>query len=252
MPTEGRAATARPLSSPVITVLVALGIERASLTRAHAVDHGRIAIEQTGPGLERAALAAEAALAGGARALVSFGLAGGLKPGLAAGTVILPRAVLTEGGGHWVADPHWRQRLAAALAEQAVAGDGDLLSVREPLRSASSKASAAAASGAVVVDMESAAIAAAAARRRVPFVALRVVVDEAADAVPSGAERFVDARGEQRLGAAVGAVCRPADWHALWQLACRYRRARRALDSAARVLVAQGFGRDAVELAERD
>ncbi len=49
--------------------------------------------------------------------------------------------------------------------------------------------------------MESAAIAAVAARAGARFVALRVVVDAAADELPADVERWIDERGERRIGA---------------------------------------------------
>ncbi len=77
--------------------------------------------------------------------------------------------------------------------------------------------------------MESAAIAAVAARAGARFVALRVVVDAAGDELPADVERWIDERGERRIGAALAAALRPAQWRGLWMLAQRYRVARRTL-----------------------
>ena len=66
---------------------------------------------------ETACIAAETLVADGARALVSFGLAGGLVPDLAPGTAVMPQAVV-HGAGVWRLAP--ANRLAGEL--DAVAG----------------------------------------------------------------------------------------------------------------------------------
>jgi hypothetical protein len=104
---------------------------------------------------------------------------------------------------------------------------------------------AAVASGAVAVDMESAAIAAVAAQAGVPFVALRVIVDGRDDAVPEGAESWIDERGNRRLASALAAVAKPGEWMALWRLAQRYRVASRVLARLARCVATRGLLGDA-------
>src|SRR5690606_2919639 len=99
-----------------------------------------------------------------------------------------------------------------------------------------------AASGAVAADMESAAIAAVARRSGKPFVALRVIVDAAGDALPPDPERFIDERGIQRLAPALAAALQPAQWPVLWMLSQRYRAARLSLDRAAAALALARFG----------
>ena len=98
--------------------------------------------------------------------------------------------------------PRWPDELAARV--------GDLLTVPTALESPAAKRAAAAATDAVAVDMESAAIAAVAARARVPFVALRVVVDGLDDALPAGAERWIDERGSGACRPALRAAVEPA------------------------------------------
>jgi hypothetical protein len=95
------------------------------------------------------------------------------------------------------------------------------------------------------VDMESAAIAAVAARFGVPFVALRVVVDAQRDALPAGAEAWIDEHGQRRAAAAFGAIGRPREWPALWRLARRYGTARGVLARLARSVAAQHLLDDA-------
>jgi adenosylhomocysteine nucleosidase len=223
-------ASGREAAAPAATfaVIVALGVERAAL-RARDERDPPLGVIQSGPGPERAASAATAALASGASALLSFGLAGALRLELEPGAVLLPRRVRSAAGTSFDADPKWHAHLAAALREAGFAPElDDLLSVPSAITTVADKAKAAA-KGAAAADMESAAIAAAAARAGARFVALRVVVDAAGDELPVDIERWIDERGERRIGAALSAALHPAQWRSLWMLARRYRVARRTL-----------------------
>lgn len=222
---------------PRTAIIAALGNERAALAR---VPHATLgwSLVQSGPGPERAAQCASAAVAAGAQALVSWGLAGGLTADVEPGTVMLPRRVIMQRGDAFVVAAAWHERLAALDAEFVVSF-GDLLTVPAALGSPAAKAAAAAALATVAVDMESAAIAGVAARARVPFVAVRVIVDAQGDALPAGAEKWIDARGNMRSSAALGAIARPGDWQALWRLAQRYRKANAVLVRLAQCLAAR-------------
>ena len=195
-------------------------------------------LAQSGPGPERAAQCARAAVAAGAQALVSWGLAGGLAADVKPGTVVLPRRVIMQRGETFAVAAAWHERLTALAAEFSMTF-GDLLTVPAALGSPAAKAAAATALAAVAVDMESAAIAAVAAGARVPFVALRVVVDAQGDALPAEAEKWLDARGNTRTAAALGAIVRPGDWQALWRLAQRYRKANAVLVRLAQSVAAR-------------
>ena len=231
---DGGAVSAAVLRTGII---VALGSERAALARVPYASLGW-SLVQSGPGPERAAQCATAAVAAGAQALVSWGLAGALAAELIPGTVIAPRRVIMQRGDTFSVASAWHQRLAT-LAPEFSLSVGDLLTVPTPLGSPAAKAAAASALGAVAVDMESAAIAAVALRARVPFVALRVVVDAQRDVVPANAETWIDARGNTRALAALGAIARPGDWQALWRLAQRYRKANSVLVRLAQSVAAR-------------
>lgn len=218
--------------------IAALASECSSL-RLHAARVGWLVV-QSGPGGARAADAAARALSTGATALVSWGLAGGLDAALAPGAVVAPRRILRYDGEPLAVDPALHASLAA-LADEFAFHHGDLLSVPAALESPAEKRAAAVATRAVAVDMESAAIAVVAARARVPFVALRVVVDGVADALPRGAEQWIDAQGRTRPTAALRAVVSWRRWRPLLTLANRYRVANGVLDALARALAAKRF-----------
>lgn len=185
----------------------------------------------SGMGPSAALAAARRLMDAGAGALISWGMAGGLDPALAAGAVCLPREIIGPDGARFPTDCAWRDALAAAL--QRPVASGALLTSERPLGSAQAKALAFRATGAEAVDMESAAVAAVAAGRHAPFIAVRVIVDTAADEIP----RAVSAAGKSgdvRLGPLVlGLIRAPREIAPLIRLARRYRAAMTALSAIA-------------------
>jgi len=224
-------------SEPRVAVIVALGVERRCLRGVGP----RVALEQSGPGEARAAGAAARALAGGARALVSFGLAGGLAADAAPGRLLLPRHVVTHDARRFSVEPRWHARLAAALAAADIDVDErPLLAAAGVLTSADAKR-AAGELGAAAVDLESGAIAAAAERAAVPFAVIRAVADGLDDELPAGVSGWVGPDGETRIAPVLAAALRPGSWGPLWTLARRYASARRSLERAARSLSQEDF-----------
>jgi adenosylhomocysteine nucleosidase len=241
MSVDGREAAAAAASSAVVVVM-ALGVERACLRRHSGRPGGsRLLLAQSGPGAERAAAAAAVALASGASALVSWGLAGGLDSDLAPGDVVLPRLVSSLRGEAFGVDSGWHAAIEAGLRGAVTVRVADVVSVPGALTTPADKTAAAAACGAGAADMESAAVAAAAARAGARFAAVRVIVDTANDFLPADAERWIDERGERRFGRALAAAFQPAQWRELWILAHRYRAARRTLERVAELAAKNDF-----------
>jgi adenosylhomocysteine nucleosidase len=190
----------------------------------------------SGVGTFAAAEGARRLAAAGARALLSWGMAGGLDPALAAGTLVLPTEVISPGGSVFVTSPQWRERLSAALGAHQPVCSGRLLTCQQPLASIESKAAAFRETAAVAADMESSAVAEVAAAARLPFLAVRAIVDTAWDAVPQAALMATTADTRAlRIAPLLAALARaPGEVPALICLAGRYRRARRALTAVAR------------------
>lgn len=226
-------------SNARIALIVALGVEVACVSRYVRPDTGT-ELRRSGPGAVRAGRAAESALASGAGALVSFGLAGSLDPALPPGSVVLPQAVLADGVAI-PADPAWRARLAHDLGRRFTIGSGSLLASLGVLETPADKARAAAATGAIAADLESGAVADAAFRAGVPFVAIRVIADGIDDRLPPGIADWVDDNGASRPAPVLRAALTPWAWPLLWTLGRRWGSARRTLDELAQVLVANSF-----------
>jgi len=192
-------------------------------------------VGQTGIGPERAA--AVAACAPRARLILSAGCAGGLTPDLGTGDLVLAREVirLDDAG-------HAREVLPAASATVAAWAERRGLALRDApivtsatvLMEPAAKARLAG-TGAVAVDMESAAVAHAARRRGVPFVGLRVVLDEAGDVLPvvlAGASVDSSTGALRPMRAAMTLLARPTAIPAVVRLARQRYAAARALTAA--------------------
>jgi adenosylhomocysteine nucleosidase len=207
-------------------------------------DGALLAISGIGGAL--AALAACRLIDAGASSLMSFGMAGGLDPALTAGTVVLPSEVISRSGARFSTSVAWREQLRTAIAGQpgrqtagqtAVTG-GILLGSSQPIDTVADKAAAFRETGAAAVDMESVAIAEVAAAHDVPFVAVRVIVDTAADVLPRAVVAASRA-GQVSLRRLLGRLAMaPLELVPLIRLARRYRAATRSLAAVAGARVA--------------
>lgn len=128
-------------------------------------------------------------VADGARALVSFGLCGGLDATARPGTLLLPDTVVLTEGDTVAVTAAWRARVAraAAAAGCRALSDGRMAESRSVVASAPDKQRLAAATGAVAVDMESGAVARVAVRHGLPFLVVRAVADPAERTIPGAA-----------------------------------------------------------------
>jgi adenosylhomocysteine nucleosidase len=171
---------------------------------------------------EGAASATRQAIAAGATAIVSFGVAGGLDPRLRAGAIIRPGAVLWQ-GRLFPADP----ALTRALGGQT----GALIATETtPAATARQKKALREATGAAAIDLESGPAAELAARHHLPFAALRAICDTAVQDLPQAALIALDPGGRILLGRVIASLLqRPGQLPGLVALGRDAARARRAL-----------------------
>jgi adenosylhomocysteine nucleosidase len=222
-----------------IAIVVALAAERAVFASGQV---GAVHVHQSGPGPAGALVAARRAVTEGALALVSFGWAGALDPDLAPGAVLVPPRVLTESGAPFATDRRWLDAVRGALTGAGVAfANRDLLSTERVLHTPAAKRLAGAATGAGAVDMEAWTVASVAHQSNLPFAAIKVVLDAACDAVPAGAEDWLDARGHARWWPVLRAASHPARWPATARLARDFWVARKRLGMLADELGRDGF-----------
>jgi adenosylhomocysteine nucleosidase len=188
----------------------------------------------SGIGGRAAARGARALIDAGARALISWGMAGGLDPALAAGTIFLPSEVISRDGTALMTARYWRERLSVALAAHRPVACGKLLTSPRALGSIADKAAAFRDTGAAAVDMESLAVAEVARSHELPFIAVRVIVDTAEDILPRAVMAAACSSGRLPIGRLLASLARsPGDLAALIRLLSRYRVARRSLGAVA-------------------
>ena len=108
------------------------------------------------------------------------------------------------------------------------------MTVAAVVATAAAKAALFSTSGARAVDMESAAIAEAARRRGLPFIAVRVIIDRAGDAMPDSFVAAFDANGDFSVWRLLGQLLRaPGELGAVLRLAGIFHQANRALAAVA-------------------
>jgi adenosylhomocysteine nucleosidase len=133
---------------------------------------------------QRTAALVEAAAAD-AKCLVSFGIAGGLLPGLRPGSVVVSGEVVTE-DRRWCVEPPFRRRIAE-LAQAIGAIEGAVFGAETVIVTAREKVRSWAETGALIVDTESDIVARAANAAGIPFIVMRAVADPAHRSLPPAA-----------------------------------------------------------------
>jgi adenosylhomocysteine nucleosidase len=253
--TTARALTASSVTQGSVGIVTALASEARALTRqplcvraAWKIDTGST-VWLSGMGQEAAREGALALVEAGVTALVSFGVAGGLAPGLRSGTLLCPSCVLDERSHDYRPDPAWRAALIRqlALTNVPLVDEGSLLSLPRPLLDTAEKSAMRERHQSVAVDMESAAIAAVADAHQLPFMVLRAIVDERDDNVPVALQAGIDAWGRPLAGRMFVTLLRhPGLLAELPRLAGRMGKATRALRTAA-LAAGSAWGREAIQ-----
>jgi adenosylhomocysteine nucleosidase len=230
------------LALNVVGIVCALASEARHLGPAvrFAEPLGKLAdgtlVAVTGMGSAAASAGARALIDAGATALASWGMAGGLDPTLSAGAILLPTEVMGSDGKLVNTAQGWRDRLSCAVAPHAPVRSGRLLSTPRAIGSVADKAALFQTTGAAAVDMESAAIGDVAEQNRLPFIAVRVVVDSAGDVLPRAVTAAADNEGHLQVWRLIGALAlAPSEFAPLIRLARRYRAANRSLATIARM-----------------
>jgi hopanoid-associated phosphorylase len=168
-----------------------------------------------------------AALPTDVTAVLSFGIAGGLAPGVGGGDVLVADAL--HAGGVFLPDEAWTRRIALRTGARA----GPLAASDTLLPDAAAKQALYARTGALAVDMESGAVARFAARRGLPFAVLRAVADGPRDALPRAAAVGLTPDGRPAILPVLRALLRrPWELPALIRLGRASARAHRALAQA--------------------
>ncbi len=170
-----------------------------------------------------------------AECLVSFGIAGALKPGLKPGDIILSTEVIDD-DRRWVTGESLRSRIPE-LVTVIGAIEGPVLGARRVLATEADKQRAWNETGALAVDLESVVVARAGAALGIPFLVLRAIADPAGRALPPAALLPLSPDGKPQLGQVLASVMRrPQQLPGLLGVAREARQALAALVEPARAL----------------
>jgi adenosylhomocysteine nucleosidase len=170
-----------------------------------------------------------------AECLVSFGIAGALKPGLRAGDIILSTEVVDE-DKRWLTSDSIRPRISE-LAEEIGAIEGPVLGARMVVATKTDKRRAWKETGALAVDLESVVVARTAAALGIPFVVLRAIADPAVRELPPAALVPLSGDGTPAIGQVLASVlARPRQLPTLLTVAREARQALQALVEPAHAL----------------
>ncbi len=168
-------------------------------------------------------------------AVVSFGVAGGLAPGVPVGDLIIAQAVLCK-AERWICDEAWVRRLLRANRGARV---GTLAGSDSAVGDVAAKQALRTTTGALAVDMESHLAARAAQGAGRPFAVVRAVSDGAGHALPPAALAGLKGDGTADIGAVLTALAaRPQQLPALIRTAQGAAAAYRTLEAARDRLVA--------------
>jgi adenosylhomocysteine nucleosidase len=183
---------------------------------------------------ERLAALLEQSIAAGARGIISFGIAGGLRPGLPSGTVVVGTSVIHSSGRIYPSDTRWSDRLFEALPNAqsgAVVGSGSVIANRDEKRAIYLS------SGAFAADMESHIVAQIATEYGLPFAVLRVIADTAGQELPPAAVNGLNPDGTPNIAAVLKSLAaQPTQLWSLLRTAAATRRAMQGLLRSHRLL----------------
>lgn len=211
-----------------------IGVVTGLVAEARCLRQGQNRFVCTGGDSARAQAGAQRLIAQDVCALCSFGLAGGLQPGLASGSLLLPGAVILPSGEQIETDPIWRERLDYLAKTEGldpkrltVAGSNGLVTTPADKKALFET------SGAAAVDMESHAVGEVAMEAKLPFVIVRVIADTHDEAIPHAAREGLGADGQIKpLAVLMELMRRPAETGSLIRLG---RESGRALSALRRV-----------------
>lgn len=249
-----------------IGLLTGLAAEAKAIGRAD-----NITIETSAANRARAEARLQGLLEQGAEVLGSVGVAGGLHPGHAPGTILIARRVIAWEGAlpnvkrkpvlksagqliaasarpageqaqaltttrpMWGADAEWVARIETALGPKVATAD--FLGLDQPVAEPGQKLALMEETGAEAADMESHIVARIAADAVVPWFAVRVVADPSNRRVPPAALAALGAEGDVSVARVLCALCRrPIDLPDLISLGADTAAAMRSLRRVGRKL----------------
>lgn len=200
----------------------------------------RLVVVQSGLGRAAAFLAAaelgrqQKQLSG----LVSIGFCGALDTAIATGSIILPDAIITADEERFDTDTAWKSMVSDRLTGLPFVAATAMYCAAEVIETRAAKQTIHSHCGARAVDMESAGIAHAAMRLNIPFIAVRIVLDEVTDTLPEATRDAIHSDGNLNVrGLLRGLASRPQDIGGLIRLAGKSGKAQKQLKAVCEALL---------------
>jgi adenosylhomocysteine nucleosidase len=228
----------------MLGIVVSLSWELRSLTRKTIpvgscrpiADNVMVAL--SGIGAERAYAAGSLLIAEGATALVSWGFAAALDHRLNAGSLILPEHIIGASGEIHAVSAEWHRSLCQSLSSQRAVHTNALVESDDIVRTPAEKRALAQRTQAIATDMESAAQAKRANESRLPFIAIRAIVDTVSTELPRNILEALDPQGNIRIWELfTSAYLQPTDWIKIVQLGILSNAAQRSLKKVRKLVL---------------
>ncbi|HEX9145123.1 MAG TPA: phosphorylase [Candidatus Binatia bacterium] len=220
----------------MLGIVVSLPWELKSLTRetipigAWKAISANILVALSGIGAERAYTAGSVLVSQGATALLSWGYAAALDDRLKAGCLLLPKLIIGANGAIHSVNTEWHHRLLQTLETRQCARTEALVESPAIVKTSAEKRTLAQRTKAAATDMESAAHARLAEERRLPFVAIRAIIDTASTDIPENVLEALSLQGDISVWKLLtSAHLRPADWIRIVKLGIQFNAAQRTL-----------------------
>jgi len=224
--------------APRIGVVTGLGVEAEILKPFE--EKGLVRIGVAGASEEKAEALAREMAREGARALISFGICGGLVPQVKIGDLVLADAVHHHRGHDWATEESWREAMleaVVAIPRHPRVHVGRLTGSSVIVDQPTAKRALAHKCDAIAVDMESHAVAAVADELRLPLLVVRTCSDTVDHHLPIEVLHAISADGSYGVLPATKVLARKPWWiPPLVRLALR---TRKALQTLERVILAE-------------
>jgi adenosylhomocysteine nucleosidase len=220
----------------MLGIVVSLPWELLSLTRQRipfgastaVTDNTLVAL--SGMGAERAYAAAALLVDHGATELMSWGCAAALDRRLNAGSLMLPEHIIAASGEIHRVCSEWHQRLYETLSLKFTVHTGPLAETHAIVQTSAGKSALEKRTRAVAADMESGAHARVSEEHRLPFIAIRAIVDTASTNLPETlAKAFDPVGGISAWKLLTRAIFLPSDGIKIVRLGFQFNAARKTL-----------------------
>ena len=187
-------------------------------------------IRVTGGNSSRCEVLAEELIKSGCEALLSFGISGGLNPGLEAGNILMPDIIINENGDSFYTSNIWTTKIRGVLGNSFKIINEPIIGVEKVVKTTTEKNKLYKNYLASAVDMESHRVGKIAKKHNVPFLVIRAISDTSVDSLPGSAIGVINADGKINfLSVLLKLLQKPRDFSQLYLLSRSYRIALKSL-----------------------